>query len=87
MKLVEFFPKNPNLLGLNVNRRQKICVRLRHHHAPNTFLHLDAIIGTLLHELAHIVHGPHDAKFYKLLDELTGSCDRLFVHIDRRVQL
>ncbi|CAN0098462.1 unnamed protein product, partial [Ectocarpus fasciculatus] len=27
--LLEFIPNNPGLLGLNVNRGQKICIRLR----------------------------------------------------------
>lgn len=31
-KLAEFFPDNGGLLGLNVNRGQKILIRLRHAH-------------------------------------------------------
>jgi hypothetical protein len=71
--LVEFYPANPSLLGLNVNRREKICVRLRLPEDANAFFPLEHVVGTLLHELAHIVRGPHDAAFYKLLDELTGE--------------
>ena len=75
--LVEFMPKSKNLLGLNVNGGQKICVRLRDANAPTSFLPYDHILGTLLHELVHIVHGPHAAPFYKLLDELTDECEQL----------
>lgn len=68
--LCEMFPRNPLLLGLNVNRGQKILVRLRHPHNDAEFLPMGDLVGTLLHELAHNVHGAHDAQFYKLLDEL-----------------
>lgn len=45
------FPDNPGLLGLNVNGGQKILLRLRPHHAPDTFLEFDDVIGTMLHEV------------------------------------
>eukprot|EP00730_Choanoeca_flexa_P005283 TRINITY_DN11918_c0_g2_i7.p2 TRINITY_DN11918_c0_g2~~TRINITY_DN11918_c0_g2_i7.p2 ORF type:complete len:186 (+),score=27.28 TRINITY_DN11918_c0_g2_i7:161-718(+) len=81
--LVEFFPNNPNLLGLNVNRTQKICVRLRPHRNPRSFYPyediLDTGFSTLLHELAHIVRGPHDTVFYKQLDELKDEAETLMV--------
>ena len=28
------------------------------------------VLGTMLHELCHNEHGPHNAAFYKLLDEI-----------------
>lgn len=31
----------------------------------------------MLHELCHIVRGPHDAQFYKLWDELRKECEEL----------
>ncbi|KAB1203827.1 Mitochondrial import inner membrane translocase subunit TIM50 [Morella rubra] len=31
----------------------------------------------MLHELCHSVHGPHDASFYKLWDELRKECEEL----------
>ncbi|KAM9939505.1 hypothetical protein OXX80_000987 [Metschnikowia pulcherrima] len=68
--LCEMFPKSPNLLGLNVNRGQKILIRLRPPHNDRTFFPMGDLIGTFLHELTHNVHGPHDAKFYAFLDEL-----------------
>ncbi|KAI0684766.1 WLM domain-containing protein [Cytidiella melzeri] len=68
--LSEFFPESPNLVGLNINRGEKILLRLRPAHASDTFYDEDEIVGTMLHELTHNVHGPHDDKFYKLLSEL-----------------
>lgn len=68
--LCEMFPKNPGLLGLNVNKGQKILIRLRMPHNERSFFPMSDLIGTFLHELVHNVHGPHDAKFYALLDEL-----------------
>ncbi|KAG0690735.1 hypothetical protein C6P40_001680 [Pichia californica] len=68
--LCEMYPKDRCLLGLNVNRGQKICLRLRSPTDSKWFLERDEIVGTMLHELTHNWHGPHDAKFYKVLDEL-----------------
>lgn len=68
--LCEMYPRNQGLLGLNVNRGQKICLRLRSPTDSKWFLERDEIVGTMLHELTHNWHGPHDAKFYKVLDEL-----------------
>ncbi|KAI9099421.1 WLM domain-containing protein [Phlyctochytrium arcticum] len=66
----EFLPTTPNLLGVNVNRGKEIRIRLRPHGDENRFLEFDDLVGTMLHELTHIVHGPHNAAFYKFLDEL-----------------
>lgn len=71
--LCEMYPKNPQLLGLNVNHGQKILIRLRPPYSENSFYPMSDLVGTLLHELAHNVHGPHDAKFYALLDELRAK--------------
>lgn len=68
--LCEMYPKNQGLLGLNVNRGQKICLRLRSPTDSKWFLERDEIVGTMLHELTHNWHGPHNQKFYKTLDEL-----------------
>ncbi|KJA28650.1 hypothetical protein HYPSUDRAFT_34122 [Hypholoma sublateritium FD-334 SS-4] len=73
----EFFPDNPNLLGLNVNAGQKILVRLRPPFSPDTFLLEDDVVQTMLHELTHNVHGPHDDKFYKYLSSLQDEYDDL----------
>lgn len=76
-RLCEFYPLNPSLLGLNHNHGEKIELRLRSHHSQHTFLPYEAILSTLLHELAHIEVGPHNARFYRLLDELRTECDAL----------
>ncbi|KPV77489.1 uncharacterized protein RHOBADRAFT_12115 [Rhodotorula graminis WP1] len=76
--LSEFFPKNPNLLGVNINGGVKICIRLRPQHDPSSFLPLeDSLIGTMLHELVHNVRGPHDDIFFKKLDALQDEYDEL----------
>ncbi|KAK4510056.1 Na+/H+ antiporter [Mucor velutinosus] len=75
--LVEFFPTNPNLLGMNTNRGWKVNLRLRPHYDETQFLEYEDILGTLLHEMAHIVRGPHDEHFYKLLDELKQETELL----------
>lgn len=43
--LTEFYPKNGNLLGLNVNRGQKVCVRLRPAGREGDFLPFESILG------------------------------------------
>ncbi|KAF5384917.1 hypothetical protein D9615_001122 [Tricholomella constricta] len=75
--LAEFFPENPSLLGLNINMGQKICLRLRPAHAPDTFYDEDDVVQTMLHELTHNVHGPHNENFYKFLSELQDEYDAL----------
>ena len=35
------------------------------------------VLGTMLHELCHIVHGPHNDKFYSLLEELRVEAEEL----------
>ncbi|KAJ3193409.1 hypothetical protein HK101_004885 [Irineochytrium annulatum] len=75
--LREFFPDNPNLLGLNVNRGQEIRVRLRPHYDQDKFMDFESVLGTMLHELSHNIRGPHDAQFYKILDELTKELENL----------
>lgn len=77
--LCEMYPKSQNLLGLNVNRGLKILIRLRMPFNDRSFLPMSELIGTFLHELTHNVHGPHDAKFYKLLDELRQKYESGFL--------
>ena len=78
--LVEFVPKSDRLLGLNVGggggRTQQIKVRCRKPGAAAGFYPYEFVLGTLLHELVHCVRGPHDAEFYRLLDEITAECER-----------
>lgn len=68
--LAEFYPPENNLLGLNINRGQKICLRLRHAGDETQFLPIESVVDTMLHELAHNVHGPHDQHFHALWDKL-----------------
>lgn len=68
--LAEFLPDEPQLLGLNINRTERILVRLRYHHDSRQFLSMEQVTDTLLHELSHIVFGPHNADFNNLWNEL-----------------
>ncbi|KAH6669223.1 WLM domain-containing protein [Halenospora varia] len=67
--LAEFYPDQQNLLGINQNRGQKICLRLRYPGDVTQFLPLEQVVDTMLHELAHNVHGPHNAEFHALWDQ------------------
>lgn len=48
--LTEFYPTETNLLGLNWNQGQKICLRLRYPGDANQFLPLEQVTDTMLHE-------------------------------------
>lgn len=56
--------------GLNINRTERILIRLRYHHDSRQFLPMEQVTDTLLHELSHIVWGPHDHNFNNLWNEL-----------------
>lgn len=73
--LAEFYTKG--LLGMNTNRGWKIQLCLRYHNDENTFLPWEDILGTMLHELAHNIRGPHDQQFYKALDDLNDEYDKI----------
>jgi DNA-dependent metalloprotease WSS1 len=68
--LAEFLPAEQNLLGLNINKGYKICIRLRYHNNPDLFLPIEEVVDTLLHELSHNVWGDHDSNFHRLWGEL-----------------
>jgi len=34
------------------------------------------LVGTMCHELSHIIYGPHSADFYALMEELRGEFDK-----------
>ena len=38
---------------------------------------MDQVVDTMLHELSHNVHGPHDAKFHALWDQLRKEYEGL----------
>ena len=48
--LCEFYPEQANLLGLNINRGQKICLRLRYPGDERQFLPVEDVVDTMLHE-------------------------------------
>ncbi|KAF9113187.1 hypothetical protein BGX27_002028 [Mortierella sp. AM989] len=73
--LAEFYTKG--LLGMNTNSGWKIQLCLRYHSDENRFLPWEEIIGTMLHELAHNIRGPHDEKFYKALNDLNNEYDKV----------
>ncbi|KZV29516.1 hypothetical protein F511_00794 [Dorcoceras hygrometricum] len=73
--LSEFCPKNPALLGLNVGRGIHIKLRLRRPNRDDEFIPFHEVLDTMLHELCHNVHGPHNSSFYKLWDEIRKECE------------
>ncbi|KAL6248986.1 hypothetical protein RBB50_004049 [Rhinocladiella similis] len=75
--LTEFYPRESNLLGLNVNGGEKICLRLRHAGDDTQFLPFESVLDTMLHELCHIVHGPHNQAFNALWDKLRDEHEAL----------
>jgi len=84
MVVREFIPTDPNLVGLNENGGEIISVRVRKGSAKSlekstakslNFYPYEHIVGTLLHELVHIEHGPHAGPFYKLLEQITTECE------------
>ncbi|KAI1077328.1 WLM-domain-containing protein [Whalleya microplaca] len=78
-QLTEFYPDEHNLLGLNIGHGQRICLRLRYPGDRNQFLPIEQVVDTMLHELAHNVHGPHDAKFQALWDQLRDEHESLLM--------
>ncbi|KAK2440961.1 hypothetical protein P8452_19914 [Trifolium repens] len=75
--LSEFYPSNPSLLGLNVGAGIEVKLRLRRPNRDSDFYQFDQVLDTMLHELCHNAHGPHNANFYKLWDELRKECEEL----------
>ncbi|OWZ21236.1 Neutral zinc metallopeptidase [Phytophthora megakarya] len=78
-RLLEFFPKDGALLGMNVNRGAKIYVRRTPKQTVEYFYPYEALLETLLHELTHMVHGPHNQAFYQYLDELKQEMESLMI--------
>lgn len=62
-----------------MNKGQKILLRLRYPGDRNQFLPIEQVTDTMLHELAHIVHGPHDGKFHALWDQLRDEHEGLLM--------
>ncbi|KAG7292587.1 hypothetical protein NEMBOFW57_002622 [Staphylotrichum longicolle] len=77
--LAEMYPDQGNLLGLNINKGEQILLRLRESSDRKQFLPFGKIADTMLHELAHIVHGPHELPFHNLWDQLRDELERLMM--------
>jgi hypothetical protein len=63
-------PRNPTLLGLNVNQGVEVKLRLRRAGRDHDFISYNEVLDTMLHELCHNERGPHDTQFYMLWDDL-----------------
>lgn len=63
-------PPNPSLMGLNIDGGSEIKLRLRRQNNEWAFFPYEQILDTMLHELCHNEVGPHNADFYKLLEEI-----------------
>lgn len=72
-------PMPNNVLGYNLTTStrgsggksvHRIHLRLRQPGNHHTFYPYEDIAGTMCHELAHCIRGPHDAIFYKAMDEI-----------------
>lgn len=70
--LTEFYPKQKNLLGLNVNHGYKIMLRLRQPFDDSRFLSREEIMNTMIHELVHNKIGPHNDKFKAQMKDWCG---------------
>ncbi|EIE22816.1 WLM-domain-containing protein [Coccomyxa subellipsoidea C-169] len=77
--LSELYSCNSRVWGLNIGggggTTKEIKLRLRESGSSASFLSYDFILGTMLHELVHNVHGPHNATFYALLDKINDELD------------
>ncbi|KAJ1679679.1 hypothetical protein EV182_001561 [Spiromyces aspiralis] len=74
-RVQEFYPANSGLRGMNVNFGVCIFLRLRTPENPNQFMDRTIILGSFIHELAHIYYGAHDQRFYNYLDRLLREND------------
>lgn len=75
--LHELCPRQrPDILGYNQNAGQSIALRLRTDDLTG-FRHYESVRKVLLHELAHMVHGEHDHRFWALYRELERDVVRL----------
>ena len=62
---------NQTMFGRGTRRKSHtIHLRLRPAHNHNVLFSYEEVAGTMCHELAHCQHGPHNAIFYKLMDDI-----------------
>lgn len=76
MHMAEFYPRSQNLLGLNVNKGEKIQIRFRRADNKNVFLPFEEIMCTVVHELVHNTISPHNAAFDALNRKLIAECEQ-----------
>ena len=60
-----------------MNGGMRILLRLRYASDRTLFLPLEQVVDTMLHELVHIVRGPHDAQFHALWNQLRDEHESL----------
>ncbi|XP_057529380.1 uncharacterized protein LOC130807973 isoform X2 [Amaranthus tricolor] len=77
VKVLSEIPKRKELLGLNVGRGIEVKLRLRRPSNELEFYSYHEVLDTMLHELCHNAHGPHNASFYQLWDQLRKECEEL----------
>ena len=63
-------------MGLNVNKGEKICLRIRTDDLQGFRKYL-SIRDVLFHELTHQLHSEHDAAFWNCMSELKKEADKL----------
>jgi DNA-dependent metalloprotease WSS1 len=63
---------SPTLWGYNQSRGDEhaIHLRLRQPQNHSQLLPYEDVAGTMAHELAHCVHGPHSVSFYRLMEQI-----------------
>lgn len=67
---------------MNVGRGINVKLRLRRPDRDEDFLPYNEILDTMLHELCHNAHSPHNASFYKLWDDLRKvNCLLVVLHL------
>ncbi|ACO61729.1 predicted protein [Micromonas commoda] len=75
-ELCEMKPEQRDRMGDNLNMGQRVRLKLRKNNSGDWFDY-DHVVLVMLHELCHNDIGPHNAKFFKLLDEITVECEEL----------
>ncbi|KAK2386980.1 zinc ion binding protein [Trifolium repens] len=63
--------------GYNVGGGEEIKLHLRRSNRDSNFYPFHEVLDTMLHELCHNVYSRHNAKFYKLWNELRKECGEL----------
>lgn len=78
LMLEEFCPVDTRFVGLYIRTESVIKLRLRKSINEKYMFHYDFIIGSLLHELAHIQYASHGPRFHALLKKLKHEYNMLY---------